>query len=211
MPCDDPTPQQIDETRQQRQRSHLAQRAGNRSEEHVLIVDRRGRHRPELDRRQRRSTRKGIGHGTGRLRERRHLGGIGDQQEDTPDQRGVERVLAQTAEGHLADGDGHESADHDDPPRNRRRKVEGQQHAGHHRREVSHSRSAAQHEPLDQILEHDAAHHRQRRNAQHAPTEEQRRDDQRGQQRDHHVAHDLRRGLRTVDMRRRRDKKIDLP
>ena len=62
-----------------------------------------------------------------------HVGRERDQQEHTADKSRVEDILSETAEGHLCDSDGDDSADEQNPPRCRGGKVESQQDAGHGR------------------------------------------------------------------------------
>ena len=202
MPPDHAPPQQVGESRQQRQRGHLAQRTGHVAQQQLLHAHHIGR-RTVLDGRQRRRTRQRVERPVHGHRERSHLHGIGDQEKDTPHQRRIEGILAQPAEGHLADGDGHESADHHDPPGNRGREVEGQQHAGHRGRPVGDRQRAADQKALDQVLERHARRHREGHDAQHVHAEDHRRNDQRGHQRHDDVAHDRGGRLRGLHVRRR--------
>ena len=190
VPRDHAPPQQVDESAQQGRSGHLAQRTGDVAQQHLLHADGAGTRQPLLHGRQRRGARQDVERAVHGQRPGGHLHRIGDQQEHASHQRGVEGVLAQAAEGHFGDGDGHEGAHHDDPPGNRRRKVEGKQHARHYGRPVADGSRTADHEFLNQVLDHHARHHGKGRNAQHVQSEDHRRHDQRGHQRDHDVAHD---------------------
>ena len=57
------------------------------------------------------------------LRPQRHLRRIGDEEEDAPDKRGVEDVPTESTEAHLADTDGDDGTDDDEPPREARGEV----------------------------------------------------------------------------------------
>ena len=86
-----------------------------------------------------------------------HLHGVGDKQEDTTCERGVEGVAAQATEGHLTDAYSYESAHKHNPPWNTHGEVEGQQHAGNDSRQVTNGRATLKQEAANEVLEHHAA------------------------------------------------------
>ena len=201
MPRNDFSPQQIDGSHQQQQGRDLTQRTGDRTEKDILIIDRRMRHQLRFDGCQRRRSRKSVGQLSDRTGKSRHLHRVGEQQEHTTHQRRIERILAQPPESHLGNGDRHESADHDDPPGQRRRQVESQQDAGHHGRQVAHRTRPLKQKFLNQVFEQHATGHRNTGHRQGAPAERHHRKHQRGRQRQQNVPHDLLRRFRTMHVR----------
>ena len=100
-----------------------------------------------------------------------HLCREGDQQEDTTHQSGVEDVIAQTAKRHLSDADRSQRTDQDNPDREVRRNVEGQQYTCQDGGTVTKRWLLLHQEALDQVLKNHAGQDRGRGHDQCAKAE----------------------------------------
>ena len=141
-----------------------------------------------------------AGHGP-----RRHLCREGDEQEDTPHERRVKDVVAQSAERHLADADGEECAQDDDPRGQVGRQVEGQQDARQDGRAVGNGGLALEEVLLNEILEDDARGDGYECHDECAQSEAVKRHEEGRHQCDKHAVHVLAYRIAPMNVRRRRD------
>ena len=130
-----------------------------------------------------------------------HTGGKAQEQDDTPDQRGVGEVVAQAAEQLLGDHDGDKRADNGDPQRHTHRHIQRKNHTGDHGGQVL-DRDGLVQKHLVQILKKYTGKGGNDHQHQRAHTEDQSRRQHGGQQRNGYIAHQAAGGGFVPDMGR---------
>jgi len=228
VPGDDPADQQIGGAEQQGRSRGFTDAAVDVAQKEILeqrqVAEQRHR-RAGFERLLGKPQRRGGGHGVhgdfrrlrggaacgvGHLLDPRraapggHRAGEGDQHEGAARQRGIEGIVAESAEDLLGHGNGKNGTGHRHPGRQGRRQVEGQQQAGDHGAAVR-KRRRAPHRPSAEPLGQQASCHADRGKAQRLPLKEPERHGERRHECDHHIEHDARDRLPAMRVRRRAD------
>ena len=157
MPGNDLFPQHKGEAQQEGDRADLTQATTDTADQHIYHSGQRCASLMQGGEDRRACLRVGVGHREDiRHRPCGHLCRERDQQEDTSHQSGVEDVVTQTTKRHLSNADRGQRTDQDDPDRQVRGNVEGQQHACQDGGTVAKRGLLLHQEALDQVLKNHA-------------------------------------------------------
>lgn len=197
VPSDDAAVEQEGEPEEQRQRTDFAEATSVDAEEQV-----RGR-RYLIPAHARRASLYALGDAEGRgardgvgiaevlssLGPQRHLCGIGDEEEDTTYECGVEDIPAEPAEAHLTDTDSDDGTDDDDPPGKTRGEVHPEEESCEDGRAVTDSGGLLVEVLRDDPFGEDAGEHAHGEHDEGAEAEGHQRDEARWCECDEHSVH----------------------